>query len=129
MANILLLEPDKILGSNYKKALVMAGHDVVWHSGSQAAINSVDKNIPDIIIVEPQIRRNNGIEFIYELRSYTDWQHIPVIILSLVPENVLGLSLILAAQLKIVDYLYKPQTSLEKLSRTVEDALHVTIGS
>ena len=128
MAKILLLEPDRIFANNYRRALVLGGHEVIWHNDAQAAINSVDKDVPDIIIVEPQIRGNNGIEFLYELRSYTDWKEIPVVILSLVPDYALSLSPRILEQLKIVDYLYKPQTSLEKLSNSIDNSLLLTIG-
>jgi len=68
--------------------------------------------------LELQLASHNGIEFLYELRSYNDWQSIPVIIHSLVPATAFTN---IAPELGVVSYLYKPTTTLKKLCTSVSD--------
>lgn len=117
---VLLVEPDKVLANTYKHALKYAGHDVTWVSSAQDAIAQVDKKTPDCIILEVQLTGHNGIEFLFELRSYTDLHNIPVILNTLVPEHDLGLTDSTKQQLGIAEYLYKPHASLRTLQKIVE---------
>jgi two-component system response regulator ChvI len=128
MSQILLLEPDKILAKTYSMALESAGHVVRHCVSAQTAIVLADDIHPDIVIVELQLVDHSGIEFLYEFRSYTDWQHIPVIILTNVPETEFSGSLsLLRNDLNVQAYLYKPLTNLQKLIQCVEDLTQVTI--
>lgn len=84
MKHILLIEPDKILSENYRLSFQKSGYKIQITHDAQAAIYAVDKIKPDLIVLEIQLASHSGIEFLYELRSYSDWQNIPVIILSLI---------------------------------------------
>ncbi len=118
--HILLIEPDKILAQTYKKALEQAGYKVHWETVAQAGITSVDHALPILIILEVQLVAHNGIEFLYELRSYADWKDVPVVLLTGVPEVELGLTDEIKKSLGIIAYCYKPQTSLQQLLGTVK---------
>jgi len=123
MARILLIEPDTVLSQIYKKALAHGGHKVIAANGAQAAVNVADSQQPDLIILELQLIEHNGIEFLYELRSYPDWQNIPVVINSFVPPTEFNDNDVFWHGLAIRAYLYKPQASLAKLLRTVRASL------
>jgi DNA-binding response OmpR family regulator len=128
MSQILLLEPDKILAKTYSTALESAGHIVEYCVSAQTAVVFADNIRPDIVVVELQLVDHSGIEFLYEFRSYVDWQHIPVIILTNVPESEFsGSQLLLHDDLNVQVYLYKPLTSLRKLIQCVDDLTQVTI--
>lgn len=119
MAQILLLEPDAILAEQYSAALRSAGHKVVLCHDAQEAIVSADEARPDLVILEVALARHSGIEFLYEFRSYSEWQSIPVIILSRIPEHELHLDDTAGEKLAISRVLYKPDVSLTKLVQTV----------
>jgi DNA-binding response OmpR family regulator len=123
MARILLLEPDSVLNNIYREALVGGGHIVNPVFDAQNAINITEKFIPELIIIELQLPVHNGIEFLYELRSYADWQSIPVIILSFVPSNEFQLNHSLWQDLGVVNYLYKPNVSLHQLLSIVREQM------
>ncbi len=123
MVDIVLVEPDKVLARTYAGALQKAGYKVLVASGAQAAIHSVDTQEPKLIITELQLAEHNGVEFLYELRSYPDWQTIPVIILTSVPSNEAGLSKDVMTRLNIVKYCYKSQTNLVQLITAVQEVL------
>lgn len=118
--HILLLEPDYQFGQIYRQSLELAGHTVDWSQTAQRAIHAADKSSPDMVVMELQIAGHNGVEFLYEFKSYIDWQTTPVIIHSMVLPDVAGISSAQRSQLSIVDYLYKPLTTLAMLNKKLE---------
>jgi two-component system, cell cycle response regulator len=126
MARILLIEPDRLLGNIYAKALTAAKHRVTTSPGAQAAITAADRDRPDLVILELQLVEHSGIEFLYEFRSYPEWQAIPVLIHSQVPPaEFSGSDQLLKAELGVAAYLYKPRTSIHDLLAAVRDQLQV----
>lgn len=118
-----MLEPDAVLANTYRSALEVAGHTVRRTVSAQDGVFQIDASKPDVILVEIQLVAHSGIEFLYELRSYAEWQHIPVLIHSCIPptefEGSMGL---LRELLNVREYLYKPHTSLMALLRAVREA-------
>lgn len=119
MATILLLEPDVTLGGVYVEYLQESGHKVIHCKEAGEAITNLDSAKFDLVILEVQIARHNGIEFLYEMRSYPDWQNIPVIINSMIPNRSIQNNKQVLLQLNISEILYKPLTSLHNLARAV----------
>jgi DNA-binding response OmpR family regulator len=120
---LLLVEPDKVLAQTYASYLRQQGWDVKVASGAQSAVHVLDIFKPELIILELQLARHNGIEFLYELRSYVDWQEIPVIAHTLLSPGSLGFSTDVLNALGVVQYLYKPATNLQRLARVVREEL------
>lgn len=76
--------------------------------------------------MELQLVGHSGIEFLYEFRSYPDWQNVPLIIHTHVPPSEFaGARDLLMKELGAHTYLYKPHTSLKKLLGTIREALPV----
>lgn len=120
--NILLLEPDRVLAGTYRQALQNAGHTVVMCASAQSAIFAADTIQPDLAIIELQLIEHSGIEFLYEFRSYPEWQHIPVVIQTTVPPREFESSFeMLKDQLGVHSYHYKPLSNLRALLSTVEE--------
>lgn len=121
MGRIVLIEPDVVLAQQYQKAITDDANEVVVTHSAATALSALDEPA-DMIILELQLGSHNGIEFLYEIRSYQDLATIPVVVLS----NV-NPSYVTTAQgyelLGISEYLYKPQTSLQQLKRTITDLL------
>ncbi len=120
MSQVLLIEPDRLLAKTYESAIKGAGHKVNVVGSSQAAINIASKVVPDIVVLEIQLIEHSGIEFLYEFRSYSDWQDIPVLMHTNVPyfEFRDGWPL-LDRGLGVSAYKYKPVTNLEELVSTI----------
>jgi DNA-binding response OmpR family regulator len=126
MSHILLVEPDRVLAKIYYQALVQADHSVAVAHTAQGAVSAADRQCPDLIILELQLVEHSGIEFLYELRSYQDWQGIPIIIQAQVPPGEFTASrALLKEQFGISSYLYKPQSSLEDLLDSVSKNIPV----
>jgi DNA-binding response OmpR family regulator len=126
---ILLIEPDKLLAQTYAQALQHAGHKVNVAPTAQAAIFAADERRPDLVLLEVQLVSHSGIEFLYEFRSYPEWQDIPVVIVSHVPPGEFADSWeLLKGELGVRAYRYKPRTSLKALLRLVNEFATVTVS-
>jgi CheY-like chemotaxis protein len=124
MANILLLETDRILAKNLSKFLATLGHDVAWCVEPQEAIDCADQHCPDVIILDLMLANSrSGVEFLYEFRSYPEWQNLPVVIFSHVAAEKLKGCLDSLKQLNVAAYRYKPTTSLTDLAASINQAL------
>jgi DNA-binding response OmpR family regulator len=125
--NILLIEPDTLLAQIYKSLLERDGHRIDIAPTAQEAIFAADARCPDLVLLEMQLVSHSGIEFLYEFRSYGDWQDVPVIVLSHVPPGEFSSSQdTLQDQLGVRAYHYKPQTSLVTLARVVRAFANTT---
>lgn len=119
---ILLIEPDTKLAGIYKAALEQAGHSVSWARQAQSAVHMADERAPEVVVLELQLSAHNGVEFLYEFRSYAEWKDIPVVLLTLVTPSSLMITQEMLQSFGIVDVLYKPATNLKQLLGAVEDA-------
>lgn len=126
MAQILLVEPDRQLAQTYASAFSQVGYQIGARANAQTAIQAVDSLSPDLIILEIQLIEHSGIEFLYELRSYPEWQDIPVIILTQIPPAEFNDNLqILRGELNVSSILYKPHTNVKKMLQTVSEIVPV----
>ena len=129
MARILVIEPNITLAEIYKKILVKNKHKVWLTKDAQTAINIADKTNPEIVILELQLPQHNGLEFLYEFRSYNEWRNTPVIIQSLISPNEFKDNYILWHKLGINSYLYKPKSTLLQLIDCVNSNLSSSVHS
>jgi DNA-binding response OmpR family regulator len=122
MSHILLLEPNTLLARTYTQALEHAGHSVAHATGAQAAVNAADARMPDIVIVELQLPQHSGIEFLHEFRSYGEWQHVPVVVNTVLSAPELGEAAeALKRDLGVRVILYKPRATLHDLVRVARE--------
>ncbi len=123
MNSILLIEPDYVLAKIYKRAIEAdGGAEVTVVSGAQAAIMAADEHTPDLVILELQLIEHSGIEFLYEFRSYTEWQEVPILVQTVVPFGEFHDNWhLLQDELGVRAYLYKPHTSLSQLLSSITE--------
>jgi len=126
---ILLIEPDIVLAKIYVQVLTSVGLAVHRVTNAQDAIIKANDNCPNLIICELQLVSHGGIEFLYEFRSYRDWQQVPIIILSNIPPLEFASSQrILFKELGIARYLYKNNTTNKELLDAVSQVLMSSIN-
>lgn len=116
---VLLVEPDRSMGRMLAEAFEAVGHELDVRRDGQTALDGVDHHNPDVIVLEPQLGKHNGIEFLYELRSHEDWLNVPVVLYAsnrhvLEPEFAKAWK-----QLGVKQILYKPETSVAKLKKVI----------
>jgi CheY-like chemotaxis protein len=128
MANVLLMETDHILAKNLSKYLRSLGHKVTWCVEPQSAIDKADQKQPDVIVLDLVLANHrSGVEFLYEFRSYPEWQNLPVVIFSQVAAEDLKGCLESLKQLNVAAYRYKPTTSLSDLAQSIDQALQLPV--
>jgi DNA-binding response OmpR family regulator len=117
---VLLVEPDRLLARTYRGALERAGHRVLHAVSAQQAVQVADETTPEVVVLEVQLPRHNGVEFLYEFRSYSEWLHIPIVIQTYVPPSELQSAATLTRELGVRWILHKPVTSLRQLCEAVQ---------
>ncbi len=122
LRTVLLVEPDYMLGDNYQTAL-SKNFNILIARSAQEAIDVVDSQPVDLIITDTLISENNGIEILYEIRSYGDWLELPVIMLSSLPVGDFPIAPQDWAKYGISNFAYKPKTQPIDLVKMVQLAL------
>lgn len=120
---VLVIEPDTVLAENLRTVLKKAGHQSRWNRDLQAAVESVDQYQPAVVIIDLATGGHGGVEFLYELRSYPEWQNLPVIIYSSTPLPELANLGRALSELNIASFHYKPKTSLAQIVDSIESAV------
>lgn len=126
MAQILLLEADRLLAANTRRFFEQAGHRLQSFADPQAAITAVDTQRPDLIILELQLANRSGLEFLYELRSYPEWQTIPAIVLTGLDQPAIARYGKPLARLNVSAIFHKPQITQPQLLAEAETWLQPT---
>lgn len=119
MSRVLLIEPDSVLASSVGRFLHIKKHQVVWKPDPQSAINAADRLHPEVVVLDLSLGSHNGIEFLYEFRSYPEWHNIPVILYnSHGQQEVEGLEEAFL-ELGVKAVLHKPLTTLAQLAEKI----------
>ena len=121
MSKVVLIEPDTVLARQYFDTLVSDNYEVVVRHNAHDALEVLDDSV-SLLVLELQLGAHNGLELLYEIRSYQDLADTPVVILSTVsPSYVIN-----AESYKLLgvsEFLYKPQTSLDELKHAITQLL------
>lgn len=129
MARILIVETDRLIAENLSRYLKKNGHETDWQQDLQAAIDSADKQLPDLVVLDLMLCGRSGVEFLYEFRSYPDWQNIPVVLFSNISIRDLGQSTAGFSQLNISAYHYKPVTTLSRLAHSIDFVVNSPVNA
>lgn len=124
--NVMLIDSDNVLSDTLGRLLEKCGYTVIVASEAQQAVNLADANMPSLVITELLLREHNGLEFIYEFRSYPEWQDVPIIVMSRISEAESGITEYIRQTLSIVSYIYKPDFSRHKFLREVKKYVRIT---
>jgi DNA-binding response OmpR family regulator len=124
MTHILLVEDDLWLGETYQLLFTKAGFRVDWRVDGYQAMEAVDQQKPDIIVLDFILPWANGLQLLQELVSHYDLQSIPVLLCS----NALsGISVEDLAPYGVVDVIDKTTTTPRQLLRAVQGIVHAKI--
>jgi DNA-binding response OmpR family regulator len=79
-ASVYIVEDDDAMAEHL--ARVLKTYTIKTFTNGLDAIEAIDKNLPDVIILDIILDGPSGFALLYELQSYTDTNQIPVIICS-----------------------------------------------
>ena len=81
MAKILIIEDNQIMADNF--TLILKGFfDIECINSEEGAMDIINKNLPDIIILDVLLNGHSAFALLNELQSYQDTANIPIIICS-----------------------------------------------
>lgn len=126
MPRVLLLESDVILAKSIGRLLHLRKHQVVWKPDPQSAINAADRLHPDIVVLDLSLGAHNGIEFLYEFRSYPEWLSVPVVLFTSHGKHELeGLEQAFS-ELGVAAILHKPLAKISHLADQIQNLVPAT---
>lgn len=115
--HILVVDDDKGVLRVLEGLLAQERIDVSIATGGRAALNILEEEIPDLVLLDLKMPDMNGVQVLREIRHR--WDHLPVVILTGFPESELMRQ---ALQYSPVTFLSKPFRS-EQLLRTLHQLL------
>jgi DNA-binding response OmpR family regulator len=79
---IMIVDDDPLIREIFRKRLTQRGHDVVLATNGAHALGLARRTLPQAIVLDRQMPRLDGIQFLQELRRRDETRTIPVIMLS-----------------------------------------------
>lgn len=79
--NILIVEDNEIFAESIKYSLRQQGNIKICNN-AEDAIDEIDKNIPDVIILDFFLGEHSAMALLNELQSYDDTSKIPILLCS-----------------------------------------------
>jgi len=78
--SILVIESEPWLAEHYQRTLERRGFAVKCASNAYSAIDSIDSDLPDAVVMNVDISGASSIALLHELQAYTDTGMLPVIV-------------------------------------------------
>ena len=82
MAKILVVEDEQFLNNLYSELLEMKGHEVFKSFNGQDALNILEEQIPDLILLDVNMPITDGIEFLAHIKMVNRLKRIPVLLIT-----------------------------------------------
>lgn len=117
MTRVLVVEDDVILSSAYKMNFANANLDTVVVHDVASAMNEIEKQAPDVIILDLVLPGQDGFFMLEQLKKNEKWKDIPVLVASNIgtEQNVAR-----AKELGAADFIIKSDISMNQLIEKVE---------
>lgn len=78
--HVLIVEDDAWLGEQQQRVLELAGYRVTLTPHAIDAIDAIDHDQPDVILLDVLLTATTGFTLLHELQSYSDTGTIPVVL-------------------------------------------------
>ena len=114
LQNILIVEDDKHISKLVKYALEKAGYTVTAVITGEDALDALDTQAADLVILDVMLPKMDGFQTCKEIRSDSKFQRLPIIMLTAKGEEV---DRIVGFELGADDYIVKPFSPRELVLR------------
>lgn len=122
MARIILVDDDENIVTSVSLVLESAGHKVSAYNDGLSGINAIDKEAPDLVILDVKMPRMDGLEVLRRIRAHSQ---LPVIMLTSKDDEI---DEVLGFNLGADDYMHKPFSQrllLERVKAVLRRAGHI----
>lgn len=121
--SILIVEDDNILQEMYCEKFEMDGFKVDTATTGREGLKTLEKNVPDIILLDILMPDMNGLEMLKEMKKNREYRDIPVILLTNLGESKIDMDNELSFALGIKDYLIKTKHTPDDVAKRVKQIL------
>jgi CheY-like chemotaxis protein len=80
MSSVLLVEDDAIIAQIYQRKLKSEGFEVTHVADGQLAIDHLQATVPDIVLLDLQLPKKNGIDVLQFIRANEPSKNLPVVV-------------------------------------------------
>lgn len=80
MTHVMIIEDDRWQGEMLGDILQQSQFTVTLCSDGQQAIEMIDSQPPDVIVLDLLLPSANGVAFLHEIKSYQDLANIPIVV-------------------------------------------------
>lgn len=112
MSKIVLADDEKFIAIAYKDGLTRAGYDVTVAQDGEEALEKIQSEKPDLILLDLIMPKKNGFEVLKAVKADPELKDIPVVILSNLSQVTDETE---ARQLGALNFLVKANLSLQDL--------------
>lgn len=118
---ILIVEDDEFLLGLEAKKLTMLGYVVSSAPSAEDAEMMLEKEIPDLILLDLLLPKTYGLDFLVKLKQNVKFNHVPVIVFSNVADQE---EMKKAITLGASDYMIKSNFTLEEMESHIKLVLN-----
>jgi DNA-binding response OmpR family regulator len=115
--NILLIEDDKLLRDLLSKKIEKAGYGIECASDGLEGMESMRKNIPDLVLLDIIMPRKSGFEVIQEMKKDDSLKDIPIVIVSNSGQPV---EIDRAKEMGVKDWIVKTEFDLDEVIEKIK---------
>ena len=115
---VLVVEDDMLLVQAYKIKLEKEGMETWVASSGKEALAFLEKNPPNIVLLDLLLPGLNGFEFLSAVRKNEKWKSVPVIILTNLTQSEENLKI--AKDLGAADYIVKAEIRIGDIIEKVK---------
>lgn len=122
---ILLVEDDMVLVELYETAFDLEGFKTLKAENGEVGLSVLQKENPDIILLDVLMPKMNGFEFLKEIKKIKKLKNIPVLLLTNLGESKIDMNKELAFALGIQGYLIKAKNNTDQVIKRIKSVLEI----
>ncbi len=118
MKKILIVEDEKFLAEIYRYKFVHSDFEVIEADSAEAAFEILEKEIPDLILLDILLPKDSGIDFLAKIRKIPKFSSIIVVAFSNYDEpKTKRKAIALGARDYLIKSNHTPQEIIDKINR------------